>query len=159
SYWQSNTARADRHLGKLPPTWMARKADPAATRKLFALLREGKADPACDLAVRQLLRGVGAQALWDAVHLATAALVVRHKSGWCEYHLEIMYDGISSGLSDRYLLHQHGSHSRTRCQAYVCVHGANQSSEEKRRVNGDPVKRVVILGANRGSAVFQEVFG
>jgi hypothetical protein len=81
-YWLSNTARADRHLDPLPPTWAAGMADPAATRELFALLREGKAEPACDLAVKQLLRGVGAQALWDAVHLATAELMVRHKSGW-----------------------------------------------------------------------------
>jgi hypothetical protein len=82
SYWQSNTARADRHLDRLPPTWAAGKANTAATRELFSLLREGKAEPACDLAVKQMLRGVGAQALWDAVHLATAELMVRHKSGW-----------------------------------------------------------------------------
>jgi hypothetical protein len=81
-HWLSNTARADRHLAKLPPTWAAGKADPAATRELFALLRGGKAEPACDLAIQQLLRGVGAQALWDAIHLATAELMVRHKSGW-----------------------------------------------------------------------------
>jgi hypothetical protein len=81
-YWLSNVARADRHLDNLPPTWAAGKADPAATRELFALLRDGKAEPACDLAVKQLLRGVGAQTLWDAVHLATAELMVRHKSGW-----------------------------------------------------------------------------
>jgi hypothetical protein len=82
SYWQANTERADRQLEKLPPTWAAAKAEAAATRELFALLREGKAEPACDLAVKQLLRGIGAQALWDAVHLATAELMVRHKSGW-----------------------------------------------------------------------------
>ena len=81
-YWPTNTARADRHLEKLPPTWAAGKADTAATRELFALLREGKAEPACDLAVKMLLGGVGAQALWDAIHLATAELMVRHKSGW-----------------------------------------------------------------------------
>jgi hypothetical protein len=81
-YWASNTARADRHLEKLPPTWGAGQADAAATRELFALLREGKAEPACDLAVKQLLHGVGGQSLWDAVYLATAELMVRHKSGW-----------------------------------------------------------------------------
>jgi hypothetical protein len=81
-YWRPNAARADRHLENLPPTWAAGQADAAATRELFALLREGKAEPACDLAVGQLLRGVGGQAVWDAVHLATAELLVRHKSGW-----------------------------------------------------------------------------
>src|SRR5262249_33018854 len=34
------------------------------------------------LAVQQLRRGVQAQALWDAVHLGTAELLVRHKDGW-----------------------------------------------------------------------------
>src|SRR5262249_59298749 len=34
------------------------------------------------LRFKQLLHGVGAQAVWDAVHLATAELMVRHKSGW-----------------------------------------------------------------------------
>ncbi|HMF11699.1 MAG TPA: hypothetical protein VKE94_05315, partial [Gemmataceae bacterium] len=80
--WLANTARVDRQLDKLPPTWVAGKSDPGATRELFSLLREGKAEPACDLAVKQLLRGVGGQALWDAIHLATAELMVRHKSGW-----------------------------------------------------------------------------
>lgn len=82
TFWLSNSARADRHLDALPATWAAEKADTAATRELFSLLREGKAEPACDLAVKQLLGGVGAQAQWDAIHLATAELMVRHQSGW-----------------------------------------------------------------------------
>jgi len=81
-FFQPNTARVDRHLDRLPPGWAAGKADTGASRELFALLREGKANPACDLATKQLLAGVGAQALWDAVHVATAELMVRHKSGW-----------------------------------------------------------------------------
>lgn len=81
-HWLSNSVRADRLLGQLPTTWAAGTADSAATRELFAVLREGKAEPACDLAGKQLLRGVGAQGLWDAIHLATAELMIRHKSGW-----------------------------------------------------------------------------
>jgi hypothetical protein len=49
---------------------------------LFELLRTGNLDNACTLAVEQLKAGVGAQAVWDAVHLATAELMVRHNSGW-----------------------------------------------------------------------------
>jgi hypothetical protein len=82
SFWTPNVERAERHLEKLPATWAAGKADPDATRELVALLREGKVEPACDLAVKQLLGGVGAQAQWDAIHLATAELMVRHESGW-----------------------------------------------------------------------------
>lgn len=81
-YWLSNTARADRCLDRLPPTWTASTADQAATLELYSLLRKGKAEPACELAIAQLLRGVGAQALWDAIHLATAELMIRHQSGW-----------------------------------------------------------------------------
>jgi hypothetical protein len=61
-HWRSNSARADRHLGQLPATWAAGKADSAATRELLALLREGKTASACDLAIKQLLSGVGARA-------------------------------------------------------------------------------------------------
>jgi hypothetical protein len=49
---------------------------------LLGLIREGKAEPACELGLKQLARGVSAQSLWDAVHLATAELLVRHKDGW-----------------------------------------------------------------------------
>src|SRR5262249_9771346 len=37
-YWPSNTDHWDRHLNKLPASWAAEKADPAATRELFLLL-------------------------------------------------------------------------------------------------------------------------
>src|SRR6185436_8205885 len=47
-----------------------------------AQIREGDGEKASQLAVQQLRRGVGAQAIWDAVHLATAELLVRHQDGW-----------------------------------------------------------------------------
>jgi len=34
------------------------------------------------LALKQLRGGIAAQALWDAIHLATAELLVRHNDGW-----------------------------------------------------------------------------
>ena len=82
AYWQPNTARVDQHLEKLPMGWAGDKTDPEATRKLFALLREGQADTACELTIKQLLGGTSAQAIWDAVHLTTAELMVRHDTGW-----------------------------------------------------------------------------
>lgn len=81
-FWVANSARVDRHLEKLPPTWTGGTSDQAATRALFSLLRNGKIEAGCELAIDQLRRGVGAQALWDAIHLATAELMVRHQSGW-----------------------------------------------------------------------------
>lgn len=81
-YFLPNTARVERHVDRLPPGWAERDAGEAATLELFGLLRTGKADQACELALEQVLAGTGAQAVWDAVHLAAAELMVRHSSGW-----------------------------------------------------------------------------
>jgi hypothetical protein len=79
-----NLARVDRHLQQLQPGWMGSSGHPAAgaTLELAELLRAGKTDDACELAIRQLRAGAGAQAVWDAVHLAAAELMVRGSSGW-----------------------------------------------------------------------------
>jgi hypothetical protein len=79
---QRNQARVDEHLKRLPADWAGERAEKVATRELLGLIREGKAEPASALAIQQLRRGVKAQALWDAVYLATAELLVRHKDGW-----------------------------------------------------------------------------
>jgi hypothetical protein len=81
-YYQPNLARVEQHLRRLPPAWAGNRANRAATRELLGLIREGKAEPASALAIKQLLSGVNAQALWDGIHLATAELMVRHKDGW-----------------------------------------------------------------------------
>jgi hypothetical protein len=81
-YYQANQARVDEHLQHLPADWAGQGANPPATREVFGQLREGRAEAASALAVQQLRRGVKAQALWDAVHLATAELLVRHNDGW-----------------------------------------------------------------------------
>jgi hypothetical protein len=81
-YLLPNTARAEQLLNTLPPGWGGSQADRPATSALFAQIRNGKATEACDLAAKQLQDGIAAQAIWDAVHLATAELMVRHSSGW-----------------------------------------------------------------------------
>jgi hypothetical protein len=81
-YHQPNQARVDEHLGHLQPDWAGQHADRAATTELLAQIREGEGEKASALAIQQLRRGVGAQSIWDAVHLATAELLVRHKDGW-----------------------------------------------------------------------------
>ena len=81
-YFPVNTSRVDQHLDKLPPGWAGGEENTVATHELFGLLRTGQAEQACELATKQLLGGVRAQAIWDAVHLATAELMVRHESGW-----------------------------------------------------------------------------
>jgi len=64
----------------LPAGWMAGGADRVATAEVFALLRQGQSELACELAVTQLARGVGAQPLWDALHIAAAELLILHES-------------------------------------------------------------------------------
>lgn len=81
-YLQPNQARVDEHLKHLPADWAGERGEKVATLELLGLIREGKAEPASALAMKQLRRGVQAQALWDAVHLATAELLIRHKDGW-----------------------------------------------------------------------------
>lgn len=81
-YFLPNTARVDRHVEKLPQGWTGGQANQMATLELFGLLRDGKVEQGCELAIEHLLKGVGAQAIWDAVHLATAELMVREETGW-----------------------------------------------------------------------------
>jgi hypothetical protein len=87
-YWRPDTsylanhARVDEHLRHLPADWAGGRGDRAATLELLGQIREGQAEPACALAIEQLRCSVSAQALWDAVHLATAELLVRHSDGW-----------------------------------------------------------------------------
>src|SRR5262245_21304944 len=81
-YFQPNQTRVEEQLKHLPADWTGERGEKAATVELLGLIREGKAEPASALAMKQLRRGIQAQALWDAVHLATAELLVRHKDGW-----------------------------------------------------------------------------
>jgi hypothetical protein len=81
-YYQPNLARVEEHLRHLPADWAGERADRGGTLELFGQIREGRAEAAPALAVQQLRRGVAAQALWDAVHMATAELLVRHNDGW-----------------------------------------------------------------------------
>jgi hypothetical protein len=81
-FHQPNQARIDEHLAHLPGDWAGRHADRAATLELLAQIREGDGEKASALAIEQLRRGAGSQSVWDAVHLATAELLVRHKDGW-----------------------------------------------------------------------------
>lgn len=82
NYYLPNTVRADRHLADLPAGWSDGIANETATLELFGLLRAGKAVEGCDWAIDQLRAGLGARAIWDALHLSTADLMVRHKTGW-----------------------------------------------------------------------------
>ena len=79
-YFRPNLARVEKVLDQLPAGWPVGRADRGATAEVFAALRQGQSERACDLAVKQLAAGFGAQPLWDALHVAAAELLILHAS-------------------------------------------------------------------------------
>src|SRR5207244_8393975 len=78
-YW-ANLPRVARAVGRLPGGWAESQGNEGLTKDLLALLRDGKGDEACELAVKQLTEGKArAGAVWDAVHLAAGELVLSSK--------------------------------------------------------------------------------
>jgi hypothetical protein len=77
-YYGGNVARAEKLWEKLPFGWATGDVQAEATRELFTLMRQGKSVEASELASRQLANGVGGQAIWDAVHVAAAEMLILH---------------------------------------------------------------------------------
>jgi hypothetical protein len=79
-YW-ANLQRIEKVSGRLPGNWTEDQSNAGLTGDLLTLLREGKGDEACDLALRHLIDGTArASAVWDAVHLAAGELVLSSKT-------------------------------------------------------------------------------
>jgi hypothetical protein len=79
-YW-ANLKRIEKAAGHLPGDWAEGQGNEGLTKGLLALLRDGKGDEACDLAVKHLTEGKArAGAIWDAVHLAAGELVLSSKT-------------------------------------------------------------------------------
>ena len=77
-----NLERVKQTLPRLPGIGPAQTSDRAATLELYKLLRAGNADESCDLICSQLLsKRVKAGSVWDAISLAAADSVFRHKIG------------------------------------------------------------------------------
>lgn len=75
-HFPENAARVEKRWNTLPPNWAADDGDPALTRDLLVLIRERKADEACDLAAARLAAGKAkAGAVWDAVFLAAGEMI------------------------------------------------------------------------------------
>jgi hypothetical protein len=80
--FEPNRNRAQRMRESLPAGWAADTPNRPATLEVYALLREGRGDDACEAICRQLSGGQAtAGAAWDAVHLAAADLLVRYELG------------------------------------------------------------------------------
>src|SRR5262245_38271892 len=79
-YW-ANLPRVEKAVGRLPGDWAEGRGDGGLTKDLVTLLRDGKGDEACDLALKHLTEGKAqAGAVWDAVHLAAGELVLSSKT-------------------------------------------------------------------------------
>ncbi len=69
-------------MGKLPNDWAAQVGNREVTLELYQIIRSGDAESAGDFITTTLIDGVGkAGALWDAVSLAAADLIYRHRTG------------------------------------------------------------------------------
>jgi hypothetical protein len=77
-YYKTNVVRAQALWKKLPFSWATGTSDVGATSELFSSMRQGKSEDASDLAGKQLVAGVGAQAIWDAVHVVSAEMLILH---------------------------------------------------------------------------------
>jgi hypothetical protein len=76
-----NVHRSAQAIKSAPADWAGSRADEQATRELFAVIRQGNADDACQWTFEALTRGnVQARSVWDAVFLASAEFMVRYAS-------------------------------------------------------------------------------
>jgi hypothetical protein len=77
-----NLERVKRTARELPIGWTAATGHQEATRALFKLLHEGKADEASDFICSELRsRKMHVGAVWDAISLSAADSIFRHKIG------------------------------------------------------------------------------
>ena len=80
--YASNLERVKQMLSRLPSDWTSAESDRAATLELYKLLRAGSANESGELISSQLFsKRAKAGAVWDAISLAAADSVFRHKIG------------------------------------------------------------------------------
>jgi hypothetical protein len=80
--YTANIERLKQTSSRLPVNWARAESNRAATVELYKLLRGGNAAESCDLICSQLLSGKAtAGSVWDAISLAAADSVSRHKAG------------------------------------------------------------------------------
>ncbi len=76
--YPGNVELVEQYADALPGNWTDTTANDAATQAILAPLREGGTQAACELAMDSLTQGVcDGQAVWDAVHLAAAEMMMR----------------------------------------------------------------------------------
>lgn len=80
--FNGNAERVEEVFESLPADWVRREGHAESTRELVEAIRKGKVNAACELATKRLVESkVSAWAIWDAVHVAAAELMIRHR-GW-----------------------------------------------------------------------------
>lgn len=97
--YRPNLERCRRWVEKLPIGWTGEGRDLGLTRELLALVREFKADDACELAATRLAEGkVQAGAVWDAVHLAAGELLMRKQDAAYPVHVNTGANALNYGF-------------------------------------------------------------
>jgi hypothetical protein len=78
----ANEQRLKRSLAQLPPNWASRQGNRSVTLELYKILRSADADAAGDFICATLIsKKASAGAIWDAISLAAADLIFRHRIG------------------------------------------------------------------------------
>ncbi len=77
-YYKANVARAEKLWEKLPFDWAMGKSRENPTLDLFARMRQGNSAEASELAGRLLTDGIGGRAVWDAIHVVAAEMLILH---------------------------------------------------------------------------------
>jgi hypothetical protein len=78
----ANEQRLKRSLTQSPPNWASRKGNRSVTLELYRILRSADADAAGDFICATLISNkASAGAVWDAISLAAADLIFRHRVG------------------------------------------------------------------------------
>lgn len=94
-----NRERSGRWAAKLAAGWAGDSRDAGLTLELLALIREFKADEACELAATRLADGKAqAGAVWDAVHLAAGELLMRKQDAAYPVHVNTGANALHYGF-------------------------------------------------------------
>lgn len=100
-HFPQNAARVEQTRNTLPGDWAAGDGEPALTRELLVLIRDQKADEACDLAVARLAAGKAkAGAVWDAVFLAAGEMIHCAQKNSAPLHANTAANALRFGFAE-----------------------------------------------------------
>ena len=100
-HFPENAARVEKWWKVLPADWAAGTGDPGFTRELLAVIRERKADDACELVMARLTAGKAqAGAVWDAVFLGAGEMIVCAQKNSEPLHANTVANALRAGFAE-----------------------------------------------------------